>query len=136
MEFIAMAREEFTMGDYIVLKEKAKQDLIQELTQSTISPTLQTHIQKELENVKNEILRDLNNNHNITDLQNLKATLETLIQANTDEINKQTQKLDTFIQDNENALNELQEKIKEVENKATTGRPQGDGIDNKALVWS
>ncbi len=26
MEFIAMAREEFTMGDYIVLKEKAKQE--------------------------------------------------------------------------------------------------------------
>lgn len=117
-------------------KEKAKQDLIQELTQSTISPTLQTHIQKELENVKNEILADLNNNHNITDLQNLKAALETLIQANTDEINKQTQKLDTFIQDNENALNELKEKIKEVENKATTGRPQDDGIDNKTLAWS
>lgn len=69
-------------------------------------------------------------------MQNLKAALETLIQANTDEINKHTQKLDTFIQDNENALNELKEKIKEVENKATTGRPQDDGIDNKTLAWS
>ncbi|EMZ37745.1 hypothetical protein LS77_002495 [Helicobacter bilis] len=145
LEKLALAKEELEIKKQELeslkqnleqAKEKAKQDLIQELTQSTISPTLQTHIQKELENVKNEILRDLNNNHNITDLQNLKATLETLIQANTDEINKQTQKLDTFIQDNENALNELQEKIKEVENKATTGRPQGDGIDNKALVWS
>lgn len=145
LEKLALAKEELEIKKQELeslkqnleqAKEKAKQDLIQELTQSTISPTLQTHIQKELENVKNEILRDLNNNHNITDLQNLKATLETLIQANTDEINKQTQKLDTFIQDNENALNELQEKIKEVENKATTGRPQGDGIDNKTLAWS
>ncbi|WP_289748857.1 hypothetical protein [Helicobacter bilis] len=145
LEKLALAKEELEIKKQELeslkqnleqAKEKAKQDLIQELTQSTISPTLQTHIQKELENVKNEILRDLNNNHNITDLQNLKATLETLIQANTDEINKQTQKLDTFIQDNENALNELQEKIKEVENKATTGQPQGDRIDNKTLAWS
>lgn len=144
LEKLALAKEELEIKKQELeslkqnleqAKEKAKQDLIQELTQSTISPTLQTHIQKELENVKNEILRDLNNNHNITDLQNLKATLETLIQANTDEINKQTQKLDTFIQDNENALNELQEKIKEVENKATTEQPQGDGI-NKTLAWS
>ena len=145
LEKLALAKEELELKKQELeslkqnleqAKEKAKQDLIQELTQSTISPTLQTHIQKELENVKNEILTDLNNSHNITDLQNLKAALETLIQANTDEINKQTQKLDTFIQDNENALNELKEKIKEVENKATTGRPQGDGIDNKTLAWS
>lgn len=129
---------EALMQNLAQAKEKAKQDLIQELAQAPISPTLQTHIQKELEQVKNEILRALNNNHNITDLQNLKATLETLIQANTDEINKQTQKLDTFIQDNENALNELKEKIKEVENKATTttGKPQDDGIDNKTLAWT
>lgn len=129
---------EALMQNLAQAKEKAKQDLIQELAQAPISPTLQTHIQKELEQVKNEILIALNNNHNITDLQNLKATLETLIQANTDEINKQTQKLDTFIQDNENALNELKEKIKEVENKATTTtrKPQDDGIDNKTLAWS
>lgn len=119
-------------------KEKAKQDLIQEFTQAPISPTLQTHIQKELENVKNEILTDLNNNHNITDLQNLKATLETHIQKVTDNINAQTQKLDTFMQENENALNELKEKIKEVDNKVSTGNGSGgdDGVDNKSLAWT
>lgn len=145
LEKLALAKEELEikkqelealMQNLEQAKEQAKQDLIQEFTQAPISPTLQTHIQKELENVKNEILTDLNNNHNITDLQNLKITLETLIQANTDEINKHTQKLDTFIQDNENALNELKEKIKAVENKATTGKPQDDGIDNKTLTWS
>lgn len=145
LEKLALAKEELELKKQELeslkqnleqAKEKAKNDLIQELTQSTISPTLQTHIQKELEQVKNEILTDLNNNHNITDLQNLKAALETLIQANTDEINKHTQKLDTFIQDNENALNELKEKIKEVENKVTAGKPQDDDVDNKALAWT